>query len=133
MIKKLFILCLLFVTLSAQDCKRMNFDFQLNNNSDKAVYYAESSSPTASSNNPDTSLNILDNKPGVNGNTTQKINAHDKIFVPPHSDAILLYIFDADVIEKQPWDSVVKYYKILKRYQISEQQINSSKLIINYP
>jgi hypothetical protein len=45
---------------------------------------------------------------------------------------MLLFIFDADVIEKTPWDTIVKYDMFLKRYQFTKDELEKMNWEIVY-
>ena len=44
-----------------------------------------------------------------------------------------IYIFDALVIEQTPWDTIVKYNKVLKRYQFTQTDLEKMNWEIKYP
>lgn len=43
-----------------------------------------------------------------------------------------IFIFDSDVIEKTPWDTIVKYNMFLKRYQFTEAELAKMNYDIIY-
>jgi len=45
----------------------------------------------------------------------------------------LVFIFDAHTIETTPWDSIVKHYMVLKRYQLTKSDMEKMNWIITYP
>lgn len=50
------------------------------------------------------------------------------------SQSIWMYfIFDAHLLETTPWDTVVKKYMILKRYDITLEDMQKSDWTITYP
>ena len=44
-----------------------------------------------------------------------------------------MFILDADVVENEPWDSIVVHYKVLKRYQFTEQDLQNHSWTLTYP
>jgi hypothetical protein len=63
------------------------------------------------------------------------INARrwEYVFENELKDGILIiFIFEGDLIEKMPWEQVVKEYKILKRYEFTLEDIKKQNWVINY-
>jgi len=128
------ILLTMFVTLSASSCnnkEELHRYIYLINSSDKAVFYGLSYAY------PDTSLKKIEDAPGNNGSIAYKINVGKQTTLPAASFAynptMQLFIFDADVIENTPWDSIVAYNMVLKRYQFTESDMEKANWTINYP
>jgi hypothetical protein len=125
------ILFFIFVCLivSCRDIK--NSYFNIINKSDSSIYYAFSYSY------PDTSLTGIDFVPYSGGNQTHKIFAHDgknevrDVF--NLEQTTLVFIFEAHSIETIPWDSIVKHYTVLKRYQLTINDMGKMNWIITYP
>jgi hypothetical protein len=73
-----------------------------------------------------------------------KINAHltendisrgyyeDKILTNTYGK-IMYFIYDAQTLETTPWDTVVKKYMILKRYDLTKKDLDSLGWKITYP
>ena len=101
--------------------------FNIINNSSKPIYYGRSNSQT------DFSLKGIDFVPGANGNTSLKIESKKNNLARVGSSIMQVYIFDSDVIENEPWDTIVKYNKILKRYQFTQSELEKMNWEINYP
>ncbi|MGV8091910.1 MAG: hypothetical protein AB2L24_08610 [Mangrovibacterium sp.] len=106
------------------------------NNSDNAIYF------DYSYRYPDT---LLVYNPVVNP-TSYKIEAHsleveqkshgscfDGIISGSPGGKIMFFIYDANTLETTPWDTVVKHYMILKRYDLTEQDLDSMGWTITYP
>jgi len=88
---------------------------------------------------PDTSL------PGRNNyadriNPGEKFKAYDsggkwsmiyKDFLP--SDTLSVFVFSTDTLERYSWEIVKNEYKILKRYDLSLQDLEQLKYTIAYP
>lgn len=49
------------------------------------------------------------------------------------SDTLMVYFFDAAVIENEEWNSVVHGYKILKRYDLSLDDLKRTNWAVTYP
>jgi len=104
---------------------------KIKNNSGKAIYIGVSYSY------PDTGINKIDFVPYINGNKTQKINAYDSVYKGSSfldmSPTIEMFFFDADVVEKNPWDSIVAHNWVLKRYQFTKDDVEKWHWTITYP
>jgi hypothetical protein len=102
----------------------------LQNDSSEPIYYGLSYAY------PDTNLNSIDQKPGYNGNISHKVQSGIETTLPAASFAfnstMQLFIFDADRIENNPWDSIVKYSMILKRYEFTELDMRKDHWRISY-
>ena len=107
---------------------------RIKNNSSQTLY------ESCSTNYPDTSLNkIL--SPACNpqihkieANTFQKEHYNsptEDIF--DYNDTLIVFLFNAQILESNPWDSVVKNYMILKRYDLSLQDLQDMDWTITYP
>lgn len=46
---------------------------------------------------------------------------------------IMYFIYDANTLETVPWDMVVKNYLILKRYDLSLEDLQGMDWTITYP
>jgi len=46
---------------------------------------------------------------------------------------IMYFIYDANTLETVPWDTVVKHYMILKRYELSVEDLISTNWTVTYP
>jgi len=49
------------------------------------------------------------------------------------SDTLMVYVFDAHVLENTPWDTVKARYLVLKRYDLSLEYLKQSDFTIKYP
>ena len=45
----------------------------------------------------------------------------------------MIYIFDAGVLESTPWSTVVNDYMVLKRFDLSLQNLQKMDWTITYP
>jgi hypothetical protein len=125
---------ILFIGLNTSSCKHEDATthLEIKNNSNLSIYYALSYSY------PDTSINKIGIMPYSKvGDTSQKINANDNVFVRIAilgiSPITQMYIFDAHTIETTPWDSIVKHYMMLKRFQVSKSDMEKNNWTITYP
>jgi hypothetical protein len=102
----------------------------LQNKSNKNIYYGLSSSY------PDTSLTKIEDHPGNNGSIAYKVRIGNETTLPAAffalNSTMQLFIFDADIIENNPWDSIAKYNRILKRYQYTESDMQKCDWTISY-
>jgi hypothetical protein len=132
-ISLVLIITISFIGLNYSSCHHEDepTHLKIKNSSNFAIYYGVSYSY------PDTALNKIGNIPYYKGNTTQKINANDSIFVRTiilaGNTTLQMFIFDADVIEKNPWDSIVAHHMVLKRYQFTVSDVEKSNWTITYP
>jgi len=102
------------------------------NNSNKDLYYS------AGENYPDT--NIVDDNPIVDesykinhhstGNFTKR-SCYEQVF--NLTSKKIYFIFDAHVLQTTPWDTVMKKYMIVKRYELTLQGLKDSNWTITYP
>ncbi len=49
------------------------------------------------------------------------------------SDTLMVYVFDAMIIESTPWETVKSNYLVLKRYDLSLQDLKNNNWKIIYP
>jgi hypothetical protein len=128
----LFTLLIIFVSLTFYNCPELQHRYiYIKNNSDKPIYSGLSYSY------PDTSLKKISQVPGNNGNISHKISTGEQSILPAdnfaYNTTMQVFIFDADIIEKQPWDSIMAHYWVLKRYQITESNMEKANWTITYP
>jgi hypothetical protein len=126
---------LVSATCSNDNDKDCHNTITIVNNSDKDIYF----SPSARY--PDT-LTLYPNPASagdyykVEKNTIGKDLYRDCIeykFKAIPSGIIMFYIYDAQTIETVPWDTVVKKYLILKRYDLSLEDLQRMNWTITYP
>jgi hypothetical protein len=122
-----------FVGLCSSSCHRPEFHryIYVKNYSNKTIFYGRSYSY------PDTSLIKIGDFPGQNGSIAYKIKPGQQDFMNAanfvYNPTMQLFIFDADVIENEPKDSIVAHYKGLKRYQFTESDMEKVNWTITYP
>lgn len=104
-------------------------NYDLKNNTNKLIYYGYSFSY------PDISLKgIIEFVPRINSAyqiAPGRVQAQSLGDFSRNS-TMQIFIFDADVIEKTPWDTVVKYNMFLKRYQFTEAELQKMNWEIIY-
>lgn len=124
-ILKILISLTIFLSLLAC-CSEGNYRkyFDLKNNSVKSIYHGVSYSY------PDISL--------------KSMKKEETFIIPPRdvyqlavasflrNPTIQVFIFDADVIENTPWDTIVKYNMVLKHYQFTERELEKMNWEIIY-
>ena len=49
------------------------------------------------------------------------------------SDTLMVYVFDENVLENTPWDTVVENNLVLKRYDLSLPDIVNNNWSVTYP
>jgi hypothetical protein len=49
------------------------------------------------------------------------------------SDTLMIYVFDAEIIENIPWSTIANGYMILKRYDLSLEDLAKLNWTITYP
>ncbi|MDD4921022.1 MAG: hypothetical protein PHS30_00940 [Bacteroidales bacterium] len=116
-------LLMLFISLSGSSCHREEYIY-INNSSYKNIYYRFSFAY------PDTTLKRSDPD-------NYKVNSKSQTFttasVFAFNPTLQMFIFDADVIEKEPWDSIAAHHMVLKRYQFTESDMERMNWTITYP
>ena len=50
-----------------------------------------------------------------------------------YTDTVFVYIFDAELIENTPWEVIARDYLVLKRYDLTLEDLNSLNWNIPYP
>ena len=122
-----------FVSLCSSSCNRSEWYkyIYVKNDSNKPIYYE------ISYDFPDTTLKKSEDFPGINGRRAYKIMPEEQAFLNAshfaYNPTMQLFLFDADVIEHEPIDSVVAHYKVLKRYQFTESDLQKVNWTITYP
>jgi hypothetical protein len=49
------------------------------------------------------------------------------------SDTLMVFIFDGQVLENTPWDTIISNYLVLKRYDLSLQDLEQMNWTVEYP
>jgi hypothetical protein len=131
MLKKVTLL-MVIITLCSYSCHRDEHRYiYVINNYDKAIYYGISFSY------PDTSILTIQVVPGDNGNISHKIKSGEQKTIMAEvfslKPTMQFFIFDADVIESTPWDSIAVHSMLLKRFQYTVSDMEKCNWTITYP
>lgn len=135
----LIVLVVIYFVLIATTCNKegenCHKDLLIVNNSSSAIYFHTSAMyPDTITLYPNPSLD-----PGyfkIEGNSTKKDIYRDCMegdLLTNPEETIMYFIFDAHTLETTPWDTVVKYYMILKRYDLRLEDLQAMDWIITYP
>jgi len=136
-VKIMFIICTQLVLMS-NSCKKDSsyYDYRLKvvNKSDKTIYADFYQSY------PDTTLGLhshFDNatvKAATNGTITLvRGGTWENAFKEDIHQKLMVFIFDASVVDNTPWDTIKKKYLILKRYDLSLDDLQKSNWTVTYP
>ncbi len=116
---------------NTDDCHK---EYTVVNNSDHDIYYK------VSLRYPDTTL-IYDLNPTVDPTLYRIYKFNNKAQFDRDCyegwffavDTIMCFIFDAQTIERTPWDTIMTNYLILKRYDLSINDMQNTNWTITYP
>jgi hypothetical protein len=123
-IYRLAIMTMVFLTIASCDNKEKHRYIYINNNSTHAIYYRFSFAY------PDTTLKESD------PNNYKLISGEQHVTSAAsfaYNSTMQIFILDSYVVENEPWDTIVTHYQILKRYQFTEQFLESQNWTISYP
>lgn len=125
-IVKLFSLVSVFFILTATTCNKeeQHRYIYIKNNSSKAIYYRFSFAY------PDTTLDMSDPN---NYKVNSGIQTYTAASIFAYNTTLQMFILDADIVENEPWDSIVVRNEVLKIYQFTEKDMQSSNWTITYP
>jgi hypothetical protein len=136
MIKKLLIIGLAFLVEAVscrKDTENCHHHIFLTNNSSKRVYLLTTVGY------PDTMLRQKDNYNPSN-NPTSLVEPHQKgsdysgnCLESHERDTLMLFIFDARILETISWDSVKAKNLYLKRYDLSLQDLQTQNWQLTFP
>ena len=136
---KLIIIAAIIAMISTSStCKKNSSDchsiFTIKNNSGSDIYFIWSR---------DSALNSLGYNPRSSPSTYKVEMGTPLKFIhstcleneilASSSKMLYLFIFDAKIIETVPWDSVKKNYMLLKKFSLTEMQLDNANWIIDYP
>ncbi len=138
MIKNYIFLAILFNVLTSCHPDKYYSFFTIKNNSASGICYSYSNSY------PDTSIpnnkylptpiiapsNVIQSGESY---TVVKAATLGDYFKSVPSGTMEIFIFDAQVVQTIPWDTVVTKYMVLKRYDLSLDSIKKMNGVINYP
>jgi len=89
---------------------------------------------------PDTSMNFVFSiqgnsykkvLPDVVGNPLELMDTYEERF--EQLEVLMVFVFDAEVLETTPWDTVKSNYLVLKRYDLSLEDLQDMDWKIIYP
>jgi len=128
----------LVLTTCAFGCKNMGSKYCItfNNHSTKSVMIMEGIKDSRMNGYPDTLLPAQ--KPGLT-----EVTPHNQVKIIPSnkwatiienlpSGMLSIYVFDTDTVRANNWSEVVTKYKILKRYDLSIQDLVKAGWTVNY-
>ncbi|HEY4787045.1 MAG TPA: hypothetical protein VIH57_13400 [Bacteroidales bacterium] len=142
---KINYLIILLSMLSFTKCRDIasdkDYPLSLVNNASYAVrYYLALGDGYATTAYPDTTLpvnNIFSDviiapgKKAILYNGKVKWEEIFQKFLP--ADTLSLFIFHSDTLKKYSWDDIKKGYKVLRRYDLSLDDLKLTNWVINYP
>lgn len=94
------------------------------------MYFGHSSSPKENETTQKVLANSISNKPLQSRDCWEIYFTTDG---PLQIDTLMVYVFDADIVDSLPWSEVVHNYMVLKRYDISLKDLNTMNWSITYP
>jgi hypothetical protein len=130
---------ILIIAFSTAACRKLNLfggeddKLIIQNNSNLRIYIY----PQV--NYPDTTINPYN--PSVNENyevfphTEKRIIQHswDQVVTMSPSDTLMMFIYDANMIDSTSWDTVIYNYITLMRYDLSLEDLQGMNWKITYP
>jgi len=128
-----FIVVLFTLGCNDKDCHK---EIGIINNSNKSIYIFEYTFY------PDTTMMTYNNPfPGNphyktlphTENYIQSRDCFESFMTHPQADTSMIFIFDANVIETVPWDTIRAKYLFLKRYDLSLMDLENMNWTITYP
>ena len=132
-------ICLILFILAMNSCENENLVSTINfNNTSKSDVYVH-----GSYNYPDTlltyefpspTLNPQIFKVGANSSSEQALETRGNYLAKLKDiERFVVFVFDAEVLETTPWDTVKVNYMVLKRYDLSLEDLESLNWTITYP
>lgn len=141
---RLLLLIILPVILTAESCEdrddkiigNEDYRFELLNRSDRPIYidfgytYPDTSIGAYNVANDPVSFKVLSNQE----KSIMVRCCWEGIFSSQiTSDTLMVFIFDAQILESTPWDTVEANYLVLKRYDLSLLDLEGMNWTITYP
>lgn len=136
-LKRILIICLQLVLMSSS-CKNESsyYDYRLKviNKSDKTIDIDYSQVF------PDTTINNVPyfyhntGKAMPNGTITLvRGGTWENAFKDDIHQKLIIFIFNATIVDNTPWDTIRKKYLILKRYELTLKDLDSLNFNVTYP
>lgn len=94
------------------------------------LYFGHFSSPASDSSKYKVPANSSSDNPLRNRDCWENDFTYGDLIA---SDTLMVYVFDANVVETVDWADVVHYYMVLKRYDLSMEDLKSMNWTITYP
>jgi len=123
----------LFFMILVVNCDPDNRKMKIINNSSSGIYYNDSYMY------PDTTLRIDDNPSSLSrlllspGETVSNPRRGSWEGVFENIDTLMIFIFDEATVKTVPWDTIRKNYMILKRYDLSYEDLVKMEWRVVYP
>jgi hypothetical protein len=131
--KKTIICIYIFVVISGcyRDYNLKSVKF-INNNSNVSVFFTRSNAF------PDTSLSDIgfccsDKLNPKTSCVSNLLDGWEDEFKRNENKMLMIFVLDAQVVETVPWDTVEKQYPVLKRYDLTMEDMDSLNWTITYP
>ncbi len=117
---------LIMMLFSASDCHNKDYEyFFIKNLYNRAIYYSTSDYY------PDTSI-VKEYRSIGPINPTEEIYFDAGYDGFKRKDTLIFFIFDAETIEQVPWDTIISKYMILKRFELSEEDVRNMNDTITF-
>lgn len=109
-----------------------DFRLKISNNSDKTIFFCDSYSypDTSFDYNPFYSPETFRINPGETRSDRIRNTWEGKFEL---MDTLMIFIFDEETLKTVPWDTIQKKYMILKRYDLSLEDLQEMDWKITYP
>ncbi len=127
------ILILLFILTTTAACEPFDkvYSFWVENKSDKPVYFLVSYTY------PDTTIpDTYDERRLVSPGSKNPFDNDEKwedVFKELPADTLSVFIFNSEAINNTKWEEIRSGYMILKRYDVSIDDLKNNSWIISYP
>ena len=127
----------LFIYLLASSCVETYYFINIKNNSNHQICFFKAFPYSYFNVYPDTILHKKESDfPKIEASHSQNIGgtrSWESKFEEIPSDTLSFYFFHPDTLAKYPWETIRKDYNILKRYDLSIQDIQLLDYEIVYP
>ncbi|WCM40833.1 hypothetical protein MG290_07550 [Flavobacterium sp. CBA20B-1] len=128
----IFINVLLFISC---ENPTQTYKFRIINNSEKTIYFEKNES-IISNVYPDTLIPEQKVQLKVSPHTISYqggLISIEEVFKKYNIDTLSIYFFDAYVVDNYSWETIREEYKVLKRYDLSIEDIQLLDYEITYP
>ena len=134
---RIFILFVFFTFVSCEKMWETWYCIKIENTTTKGIFVSSGCARYGLFDYPDTTLTV--NRPSllqVNPNDHNDLRSGPKweyIINEIPSDTLSIYIFDADTINAYDWSQIKEGYKVLKRYDLSVEDLKQKNWTVTYP